>query len=1044
MKYFRLLLAACLHLICIQSGATTYNVTVTTDGHSTNQLRGAFESANASAGPHTINIAAGIYTLTLGQLFIGDVSNQSVTVSGAGASSTIIDGNNADRIIQLDQNGTATGVTFSVTGVQFTNGKESSDTYGGGAFQGYGTNDNISFTNCDFVNNSSVSSGGPGGALSVGHGTLTITNCTFSGNSNSSTADVKGGAIGYEIFSGESGVLTITGCTFTNNSASATGGAGGAISITTQGYTGSTFTLSASINKNNFISNHANTTGGEGGGIFVMNEYQNSTVTINFNRFSGNTATATGARTAVSVNNSATSSGTVNVANNWWDCNGGPTSCVDKGAVTLSSGGYGTNTFTPYLQLKTTTTASSLCPASTATITTGFTSNSVNTTIAAVNLTALTGLSVSYFPALGTLSGSQTTIQSSGTATTTYTAGSTAGSGGVNTVVDSVPNTDVTARASITVNQGTSIGTNPLSTSSCSGAQASFTVAATGGSLTYQWFKGSTQLNNGPTGTGSTISGATSSTLVITNPGSSDAATNYNVVVTGTCGSPSSTNATLTIGTTNTWTGGSSALWSNAANWSCGVVPISTVDVIIPSGTANSPQIDITTASANNLTINSGATLSFSGTTNILDVKGNLSNSGTFNASSGKVAFSGSTQNIAGLSYKDLQINGAGNKTLTGSGSVSGTLTLTNGLILLGSNNLTIGSAGSITGGSSSSFVVSNGTGKLVQQNLGTGGRTGAINFPLGAVTTSYTPVSLNNSGSPDNFSVGMLNAVYSSYDASDNPTSTALTTNAVGKTWLISEGSAGNSNVTAIFQWNAVDELSGFTRSACYGSHYMNGAWHGGATAAAGGSNPYTQTLSGITAFSPFGVGGTGSPLPVTLTSFSGRTQSSANVLEWSTDISVRPMSFEVERSEDGYSYDRIATVAIDPAREQTAYTYTDKGMRAETNFYRLKTNLSNRDFRYSNIVLLRSPAAPLTVAVGPNPFCDETRISIMGSTNSLVSVVMLDAAGRIVASQTQYISQGSSVISLSGLGHLAKGFYSLQVSCEGMREQFKMVKVE
>ncbi|MBI3235735.1 MAG: hypothetical protein HYZ42_17150, partial [Bacteroidetes bacterium] len=85
------------------------------------------------------------------------------------------------------------------------------------------------------------------------------------------------------------------------------------------------------------------------------------------------------------------------------------------------------------------------------------------------------------------------------------------------------------------------ITTQPSNQSGCAGGSESFTVAATGSGLTYQWLKGSTVLTN----TGN-ISGATSATLTINPTVTSDAGT-YHVIVKATCGNDTSNNVTLTI-----------------------------------------------------------------------------------------------------------------------------------------------------------------------------------------------------------------------------------------------------------------------------------------------------------------------------------------------------------------------------------------------------------------------------------------------------------------------------------------------------------------
>lgn len=64
-----------------------------------------------------------------------------------------------------------------------------------------------------------------------------------------------------------------------------------------------------------------------------------------------------------------------------------------------------------------------------------------------------------------------------------------------------------------------------------------------------------------------------------------------------------------------TWTGATSNVWNFAGNWSPSGIPIATDNVIIPSGTTNSPTVSGSTGGVcNNLTVNSGATLTISGT----------------------------------------------------------------------------------------------------------------------------------------------------------------------------------------------------------------------------------------------------------------------------------------------------------------------------------------------------------------------------------------------------------------------------------------------
>jgi hypothetical protein len=74
------------------------------------------------------------------------------------------------------------------------------------------------------------------------------------------------------------------------------------------------------------------------------------------------------------------------------------------------------------------------------------------------------------------------------------------------------------------------ITTQPTSQTVCEGTSVSFSVVATGTNVTYQWYQGLIPIANS-----ASISGETSATLTINPTALSDAGTNYNVVVVGTC-----------------------------------------------------------------------------------------------------------------------------------------------------------------------------------------------------------------------------------------------------------------------------------------------------------------------------------------------------------------------------------------------------------------------------------------------------------------------------------------------------------------------------
>ncbi len=105
---------------------------------------------------------------------------------------------------------------------------------------------------------------------------------------------------------------------------------------------------------------------------------------------------------------------------------------------------------------------------------------------------------------------------------------------------------EYSVNVSLVINAIPNVVTEPISQTACTENSVSFSVAATGTNIAYQWKKGTLNLING-----GNISGVTSSTLTINPVNSSDAAFNYYVIITGTCTSDD-TSAYVTLSVNQT------------------------------------------------------------------------------------------------------------------------------------------------------------------------------------------------------------------------------------------------------------------------------------------------------------------------------------------------------------------------------------------------------------------------------------------------------------------------------------------------------------
>lgn len=92
---------------------------------------------------------------------------------------------------------------------------------------------------------------------------------------------------------------------------------------------------------------------------------------------------------------------------------------------------------------------------------------------------------------------------------------------------------------------------------------------------------------------------------------------------------------------------------------------------------------------------------------------------------------------------------------------------------------------------------------------------------------------------------------------------------------------------------------------------------------------------------------------LPVSFLSFTGKiNQKGEAILNWKLTQQQNMNGFEIERSTDGQSYQKIGFVKVSSEAINSEYNFVDKSPLAGLNYYRLKIIDQDGKFRYSTIV--------------------------------------------------------------------------------------------
>ena len=222
--------------------------------------------------------------------------------------------------------------------------------------------------------------------------------------------------------------------------------------------------------------------------------------------------------------------------------------------------------------------------------------------------------------------------------------------------------------ASISVLAGPSITVQPASVLVATNGYATFTVAATGNGLHYQWYKNGSGLTDG-----GHISGSATTVLAIFPATAADAVTvanGYYVIITNSCGlsATSTTNAlTLQPAGNLVWQGG-----NPNTNWDFAITP------------------NWTNSAGNSVVFNAGDKVTFddSSTNQVVTLVGSVAPTSVIDNSSLNYFFNGSGSLVGTAS---LLMNGSGNLTISNANSYTGGTTISSG-VLITKNQQAIGS----------------------------------------------------------------------------------------------------------------------------------------------------------------------------------------------------------------------------------------------------------------------------------------------------------------------------------------------------------------
>lgn len=355
----------------------------------------------------------------------------------------------------------------------------------------------------------------------------------------------------------------------------------------------------------------------------------------------------------------------------------------------------------------------------------------------------------------------------------------------------------------------------------------------------------------------------------------------------------------------------------------------------------------------------------------------------------------------------------------------SGSLTL-GGKLVLGSNNITLGSAISSITASASNYFQTNGTGTVIR-NIA---NNTSLLFPVG--NGAYNPISINNkTGLLDTFSVNILDTAYLNGSSGG-----AIRNNYVNRTWNIAKNTASanaGSGVDLIFTWNA-NEVVGTLPNPTLNHH--NGSGWEIPTMGTSSISGTTLTYMGYKGtFSPFAIGGSATfGLPVELKEFNTKCSDDHTKINWITASEIKNKTFELFKSDDAQDWKLIHTTEGQGTKAtETHYHFND--LDKKESYYRLKDIDEDGIENWSQIIFADCKNEVSDIQIYPNPASDFIKVIVPIWENTILNIISLE--GKII--KTMPLISNQTLVSVKDL---VSGVYMIEIKKKDSKEVVKLIK--
>jgi hypothetical protein len=180
---------------------------------------------------------------------------------------------------------------------------------------------------------------------------------------------------------------------------------------------------------------------------------------------------------------------------------------------------------------------------------------------------------------------------------------------------------------------------------------------------------------------------------------------------------------------------------------------------------------------------------------------------------------------------------------------------------------------------------------------------------------------------------------------------------------------------------------------------------------------------------------------LPLTFIEFKGSAENNMNKLELNVNDEGDIVSYEVERSKNGSTFNKVGTIWSNNNPGKTVYTYNDIVSDNITYYYRMKAINLDRSYTYSKIIFIKRYSKEGFKIIG-NPFTDKIQMEITAEQLSNSIVNLYDGNGKLIQTLKLKVFTGTNNYDINNLHNLAIGAYYIEAIINEQKWKQKLIK--